>query len=751
MTRILAILIVVSVIIATASFYSFSSEIRRSILDDRQAQLAAVEGSISERMNEITSIAYNVGKDPVFYFEPVDSDPTTGREMSKMLERYLVGNNFIEHLAYCRTSEPDTIYISTGERSLREFFTTSFGMSEEAAASLIQSIHDQAKTRVAVFGNGENAYFAYLYPLPQLAVKPKAHVLMLIPTKAVQPILSALLEDSSGLAAVFDADGNEIYRVGDLNDTLSLTEFVENGGGEENYTSPSGQKYVLQKVVSDSNGWTYVSVMRLSDTLAGLANRQLLFIALIVLVLVAAIIIMLAGIVAQYTPISELAAQVAEKKQDGDPHGGVLDERALLSDTIATLRGDSEQKQKYETAYYEAEAASKAKSAFLSSMSHDIRTPMNAIIGMTAIALKHTDDPAYVEDCLRKVQVSSDYLLDIINNVLDMSRIEAGRIPIVEEPMLIPMLIDSVVSLMSSGIEAKSQTLRVDAGGIRQTAVLGDSVHLTQVFVNILSNAVKFTPEGGTLTLCARQDECGDEGQGRYVFTFTDTGIGMPPEFVSHVFDTFTRADGAVASRTEGTGLGMAIAKKLVDLMGGDISCESALGRGTVFTVVMPLRLVDEETALSHIAGADRSHLGRSGLDEPSVDLTGRRILLVEDNAMNREIARRIITETGAEVEEAQDGQKAVAFFADHPAGYYDLIFMDIQMPVMNGYEATAAIRAMDRADAAVIPIYAMTANTFDEDVRQVKSAGMNGHIGKPYNPATVYGVLAQTLGENSE
>ena len=500
-TRVLAIFIIASIAIVSVAFYSFTSEIRKSILADRQRQLSIVESTISDRMAEITSIAYNIGNDPAFYLEPVEDDPNAGREMSEMLGRYLVGNSFIEHLAYCRTAEPDKIYICTGERSLREFFVSSFGMDEKVADMTIQKIHAANKTTVRTAGEGDRLYFSYSYPLPQLVDKPRAHVLMMIPASEVRPLMETLYINGHGAAAVFDDEGTEIYSISNLEDELDLSAFVGGSAVEEDYKSPSGQRYVLQKVVSKVNGWTYVSVIRHGDTLSGLANKQVALIAFILLALVAAIVVMLSSIITQYKPISNLAAQMADGKPAGGSEAGVIDERTLLSDTIATLRDDSQQKQKYETAFYEAEAANKAKSAFLSSMSHDIRTPMNAIIGMTAIARKHIGDQEYVDQCLEKVQVSSDYLLDVINNVLDMSRIESGRVPIAQEPVLIPALIDSVVSLMTSGVEAKGQTLSVDFGELSHRAVIGDNIHIVQVFVNILSNAVKFTPEGGKLSI----------------------------------------------------------------------------------------------------------------------------------------------------------------------------------------------------------------------------------------------------------
>ncbi len=739
-TRVLSIFVLVSLVIAAVAFISFTGEIRRSMLLDKKKQLVSVEQAISKRMDEIVSIAYSIGNDPVFYMKPVAVDSASGREMSAMLGRYLVGNRFIEHLAYCRTAEPDIIYTSRGERSLSEFLASSIGTAQADIPGIIRAIHGIDKTQIILAGGQENGFFAFAYPLPQLSDNPQAHVLMMIPVSGVRPLFEALLMNGNGRAAVFDADGTVIFSVSGEAEAIDLTAFVVGDEAEAEYTSPSGQQYSLQKVVSPTNQWTYAFAMRRSDTLTGLANKQIAFIAFILIALVAAVLVMLAIVIARFQPIRRLAAQVAKEKQTNGEGGKIVDEHALLSDTIAALKDDSAQKQKYETAYHEAEAASKAKSAFLSSMSHDIRTPMNAIIGMTAIARKHIGDQAYVDECLKKVQISSDYLLSIINNVLDMSRIESGRIPIEQEPVMIPALIDSLVSLMTSSAEAKSQTIEVDMRGVTDSAVIGDNVHLVQVFVNILSNAIKFTPEGGRITVTVTQTASDDARFGLYSFVFADTGIGIPPEFIDHVFDTFSRADAQLAPGTEGTGLGMAIAWKLAHIMGGDIRCESELGRGSTFTVVMRMRYAEQ-------APAEIAPIHAHRADPGVIDLAGRRILLVEDNAMNREIARKIIGETDAEIVEANDGKAAVDAFASRPEGFFDLIFMDIQMPVMNGYEATAAIRRMSRPDAATVPIYAMTANTFDEDVRQVRDAGMNGHIGKPYNPPTLYRVLAQALG----
>ena len=550
---------------------------------------------------------------------------------------------------------------------------------------------------------------------------------MLIPVKQVTPLLETLYMNSSGEVAVFDSTGREIYRAGTLSDNLPISGYASSASTKAESITFEGTDYVLQKAVSDKNGWTYVSAIRKSDTLSGLANRQLTFIILLLLLLFVAIVAMLVCIVVQYMPISDLAESVTRKSGKGE----VIDERVLLSDAIATLKDDSEQKQRFETAYYEAEAASKAKSAFLSNMSHDIRTPMNAIIGMTAIAQRHADDPEYVRDCLQKVELSSQYLLDIINNVLDMSRIESGRVVLSEEAVDLSVLADGLRAIIGPGAEAKSQQLIVDVGQLDRRLVLGDSVRLTQVFV-------KFTPEGGRIEMHVRQSPSDDPEYGSYVFTFSDNGIGMPPEFVGQVFDTFSRSSATSLSRIEGTGLGMAIAKNLVELMGGAIVCESELNKGTTFTVTLRMKLA------SGISAAAPSEEDNSPAE--IIDLTGKRVLLVEDNSINRVIAGKIIGETQAEVVEAVNGKEAVELFSGSPEGFFDIILMDIQMPVMNGYEATAAIRSLSRADAAAVPIFAMTANTFDEDVRQVKDSGMNGHLGKPYKPAELYRILRNAL-----
>ena len=503
-----------------------------------------------------------------------------------------------------------------------------------------------------------------------------------------------------------------------------------------------------------------------------------------------------------------------------------------------------------------AEAANRAKSEFLARMSHDIRTPMNAIMGMTAVAAMHMDDQERLTDCLSKITISSRHLLARINDVLDMSKIESGKVTLNEEPFTMSDMVESVVTIIRAQVNDKRQQLRVHISEIVHEDVIGDTLRLRQIFVNILGNAVKFTPEGGIITFHIRERESRIYGMGCYEFVCEDTGIGMDKEFIRTIFDPFTRAQDSVNNKIEGTGLGMAITRNIVRMMEGDIKVESTPGQGSKFTVQVHLKLQDavaddvqeledlkvlvadddqsscistcdilesigmraewvlsgdgaiEKTVAAHEAGEDYATVildwkmppGRDGVDTareirrrvgnevPIIILSaydwteveaeareagiqafiekplfrsrlvyalksvlgqddrqkpalgelekqsheGKHILLAEDNELNREIAVELLSYIGVAVEQAADGREAVELVAASAPHYYDLIFMDIQMPVMDGYEAARQIRAMEREDAAAIPIVAMTANAFADDIRAALDAGMNDHIAKP-------------------
>ena len=377
-----------------------------------------------------------------------------------------------------------------------------------------------------------------------------------------------------------------------------------------------------------------------------------------------------------------------------------------------------------EQARKEAEQANAAKQEFLSSMSHDIRTPMNAIIGMTSLALDNTDDPKRVRDYLGKIALSSKHLLGLINDVLDISKIESGKMTLNVEPVSLREAMDSIVNIIQPQVTAKNQQFKAVAQEILSENVRCDGVRLNQVLINLLGNAVKFTPEKGAVQLTVYQETLPeDASRVRTHFLVSDTGIGMSKEYQKVIFESFSREDNTQVRKTEGSGLGMAITKCIVDAMGGTISVRSEQGRGSEFHVVLDLEKAAAPAASEAADGAaERVN---------DVVLKGRRILLAEDNELNWEVARELLSILELELDWAENGEICVEKFRNSPAGHYDAIIMDVRMPVMDGYEATAAIRGLERADAD-IPIIAMTADAFSEDIQRCLERGMNDHLAKP-------------------
>ena len=546
--------------------------------------------------------------------------------------------------------------------------------------------------------------------------------------------------------------------------------------------------------------------------------------------------------------------------------------KALLAsmDVSQEKKAEIESHKALKDAYRAAENASRAKTEFLSNMSHDIRTPMNAIVGLTAIAGANIESQDRVVECLGKITKSSRHLLGLINEVLDMARIESGRMSLAEEDFSLPELVDNLLTLTKPAIDEHKHQLEVHVEHIEHEAVCGDSLRIQQVFVNLMSNAVKYTPDGGNITLTIKEKPNGFSELGCYEFSIEDNGIGMTPEFQKIMFEPFSRADDHRTTKVQGTGLGMAIARNIVNLMNGDIQVESAPNKGTKITVTVYLKLQENEKeqekelldlpvlvvdddktccestvatlqeigiagewvltgkeavercAARHKTGRDyfavildwkmpemdgiataRKIRERVGEDVTIIILTsfdfseieeearaagvnafmakplfrsrltatlrqftsgkkeknarnyledfakenyaGKRILLVEDNELNREIATEIIGMTGVTIDIAENGKIAVEKVMEAPEKWYDLIFMDIQMPIMNGYEATAAIRAL-AGSRGKVPIIAMTANAFAEDVQLAKNTGMNEHIAKPLDLNKLNDVLKQWL-----
>ena len=389
-----------------------------------------------------------------------------------------------------------------------------------------------------------------------------------------------------------------------------------------------------------------------------------------------------------------------------------------------------------------AESASKAKSTFLSNMSHDIRTPMNAIIGFATLALDDIRDGKKVQDYLSKILSSSKHLLGLINDILDMSRIESGKVVLEEQETDLVTTLQELQSIMEGQAKERKLKLHVDYSNLRDRHVYCDKTRLNQVMFNLLANAVKFTSEGGSIWLTMSQLEptCEVEDRAIYEIRVKDTGIGMDKAFIKHIFEPFERERTSTVSKIQGTGLGMAITKNIVDMMGGTIEVESQKGVGTEFIIRLELRLQAEAGAANEDGTKQHSHA------EGVAEFAGKRLLLAEDNELNREIACMLLSKYGFVIDTAENGQEAVDLVAASAPDYYDLVLMDIQMPVMDGHEATRRIRNLEDKELAKVPVVAMTANAFDEDRKAAKECGMNGFISKPINMQEVVQALRMCL-----
>ena len=394
-------------------------------------------------------------------------------------------------------------------------------------------------------------------------------------------------------------------------------------------------------------------------------------------------------------------------------------------------------KQAAEEAFKIAEAANSAKSTFLSNMSHDIRTPMNAIVGFSSLLSQDMDDPEKVREYTQKILASSQHLLGLINDVLDMSRIESGKTTLNLSVESISCIVDEIDTIIRPQMLAKGHIFEVDARQVVHDAIVVDKVRLNQICMNLLSNAVKYTPNRGHIRF--RISERSVSGNmARYTIVVSDNGYGMSDSFREHIFDSFSREEDSRTSKIQGTGLGMAITKNLVDLMGGTIRVESKKSVGSTFIVDIPFQICQTPDAA---AASKKADADSGGGDQVSV-LEGRRILIVEDNKLNAEILTALLEKSGASPKLCENGRDAVDVFTHSAPGAFDLILMDVQMPVMNGYEATGAIRRSSHPQARTIPIVAMTANAFTEDIQASLKAGMDAHVAKPVNMA----VLEDTL-----
>ncbi len=364
--------------------------------------------------------------------------------------------------------------------------------------------------------------------------------------------------------------------------------------------------------------------------------------------------------------------------------------------------------------------ANSAKSEFLSHMSHDLRTPINGILGMLAIQEKSEDDPERQRDCRRKIRVSTEHLLSLVNDVLQVSRLESGRPAAVEEPFDLHQTLEDCLTILSPQAEERGIRLELEASGLRHSRVIGNPLQFKQILMNVIDNALKYNRPHGSVFIRV-EETAFQNGTMSCRFVIEDTGIGIGEDFQAHIFEPFTQEHQDARTNYSGVGLGMSIVKKLVDQMKGTVAVSSQVGKGSVVQITLPVRV-------------DEAWHGAAVEEEPEIqsNVAGMHILLVEDNEINCEIVEYILMEAGAEVVTANDGKAAVDAFAASAPGTFDCVLMDLMMPVMSGYEASRVIRGLDRPDAASVPIIALSANTFEEDVALAKDAGMNDHLAKP-------------------
>ncbi len=383
-----------------------------------------------------------------------------------------------------------------------------------------------------------------------------------------------------------------------------------------------------------------------------------------------------------------------------------------------------------------AEEGNRSKTFFLFNMSHDIRTPMNAILGYAEIARRSIADTVKLTDCIEKIQISGKHLLQLIDNILDMAKIENGNVTLKEDCCNLEECIEKAYGILQTEIEEKHLIFHSDMSGVKNKWVYCDDIRLNQVLVHLLSNAVKFSRQGGSISVSLSQDMCAIQEYANYEIHVKDNGIGMTPEFLSHIFEPFEREHTSTVSQTQGVGLGMSITKNIIDLMGGTIQVFSELNRGTEFVLKFTFKLKEQEQPEQQPSAETAS----------ADDFSGKRVLLVEDNELNMEIAQEILCAAGFSVDTAQNGLIAVEMVRNSAAGYYDAILMDIQMPVMDGYQASQEIRRLENRDLAEIPIIALTANTFDEDKKKALSSGMNAYVAKPIDVRVLYATLGNIL-----
>ncbi len=710
-------LLVVSLALILGMVRFYYMELDNQLFEERSTHLL----EITDKVGDIMDITISRSWDSVNTLEQfLSMDASNAKTEDELMERLKNMSRFRdpENNIFLLLNDDFRYYASDGNK----------GFWRELPMIIQNQNQTQELITTLPYRNSSLTYLCFLKQLPEKIVleatgKPVAYVMLAVDIHSINDGFSVNTFGSRGYTYIVNRDGHilftpdgadERFKTYNIVKTLETAEFIHGGTLEDFRASLQsldsaamefrldGTDYFVSCHSVGGEGWNTLMLVP-TDVLGDSADHLLSSTRRFFIVLGVLLILNFSAIVFYLT--DNRNRKLMEQKEQSN----------------RDLKAAAE----------EARSASQAKSEFLSHMSHDIRTPINGIMGMTEIALKNVSDTARVKDCLGKISDSSEHLLSLVNDVLDMSRIESGKVTINSAPMNMIAAIDECASIIGGQLLNRDLELVREFGDFEHPQLLGDELHLRQILINILGNSVKFTLDGGKIYFRVKETGSAD-GKAHFHFEVEDTGIGMDPSFLQHIWEPFAQEDGGSRTNYKGTGLGMAITKQFVDMMGGTITVESRLHKGSKFTLDLDFDIDPDVEPLADVSEAPKFHLD------------GMRVMLVEDNELNSEIAQYMLEEVGITVTSVENGQLAVDMFRDKEPGSFDAILMDIMMPVMNGLDASRAIRALDRPDAKTIPIVAMTANAYDEDVRNAREAGMDGHLAKPIDTALLY----RTLGE---
>jgi signal transduction histidine kinase/CheY-like chemotaxis protein len=703
-----AVLAVITAAIVLLTFRAYSS-VQTQLFSERSSHLNEITSKISVIINTI-----------------VESTKKMSASAANLLENEDDGCTVTEFLAEANdtleTDEDTLIFAFTSEGEAY----SSVGHSIFRSSTDILASKDESRIVIDTMPFDSSEYMIFYHRLDNaktLDGKTFTHVAVAQKLSAISSSLAVTGFDDNFFLYIINESGTRIYRSSESDspydgyNVLTAMKDLEYLHGSSysdllsavssrttqsyEYKTGEGESYFVAVTPLSTNNWLILSYVPTS--VLGKNSENVISVLVLYLVFISAFVVIFCGASMFFALSSRTDRQLLLHQKESN---------AALEEAVKR-----------------ADEANKAKSEFLSHMSHDIRTPINGVMGMTEIAMRNLGNTEKTEYCLKKIDESSHHLLSLVNDVLDMSRIESGKTVISHDAMDLRTVLDNCSSIIGGQLMQRDVELVEDFDSITHPGIFGDELHLRQVLINILGNAVKFTPDGGKIYFRAKETAF-EDNKVSFTFEIEDTGIGMKPEFMAHIWDAFSQEHSGSRTEYKGTGLGMTITKKFVEMMGGTIEVESEFQKGTKFTV--KLTCDNNEDAYKEEAP-----------EQGVTRLDGMRVLLVEDNALNAEIAQILLEEAGITVTVAENGQIALDSFRDNPPDTYDVILMDIMMPVMNGLEATRAIRQVDRPDAAKIPILAMTANAYDEDVKKALDAGMNAHFSKPLNIQLLLGALS--------